>query len=308
MADPLSVAASIAGLVSLGIQVTQSLITFYDSYKSQDSYVARTTYKLESLLQTFHSLNKILTGRKFRADERALIVDIETSVQSCEDLVLELQEEFGKFSTSPTDRIGASIRTASRRLSYPLRQSTLQRLDENIGEIRENLSLALNVLELHDNCNIQNDTVEIKSLLNLVRKSQISGTVCDWLKAPDATINHNEACAKRHPGSGLWFVKGSAFTTWLEDDSSFLWLNGFAGCGKSVLSSTAIQYAFRHRRSDPCVGIAFFYFSFNDESKQDVSGMIRAILYSCPASSKMATSILSVYMPATEMVYLQFRR
>ncbi len=56
-----------------------------------------------------------------------------------------------------------------------------------------------------------------------------------------------------------------------------MWLNGFAGSGKSVLCSTAIQFALRHRRSDPNVGIAFFYFTFNDESKQDVSAMLRAL-------------------------------
>src|SRR5205085_11269328 len=51
-----------------------------------------------------------------------------------------------------------------------------------------------------------------------------------------------------------------------------------SGCGKSVLCSTAIQYTFRHRRSDPDVGIAFFYFTFNDESKQDESAILRALL------------------------------
>jgi hypothetical protein len=76
----------------------------------------------------------------------------------------------------------------------------------------------------------------------------------------------------------MWFVKGPIFATWLTQDSSFLWLSGFAGCGKSVLCSTAIQYTFRHKQSDRGVGIAFFYFTFNDESKQDESAMLRDLL------------------------------
>ncbi|KAI3573696.1 hypothetical protein IWW34DRAFT_553241, partial [Fusarium oxysporum f. sp. albedinis] len=99
-----------------------------------------------------------------------------------------------------------------------------------------------------------------------------------WLKAPDATINFNEAVKKKHPGTGLWLVKGPAFTSWLEKPGSFLWLVGLAGCGKSVLCSTAIQYAFRHRRANARIGIAFFYFTFNDESKQDASAMLRALV------------------------------
>jgi ankyrin repeat domain-containing protein 50 len=35
MTDPLSVAAGVAGLISLGIQVTESLVKFYTSYKGQ---------------------------------------------------------------------------------------------------------------------------------------------------------------------------------------------------------------------------------------------------------------------------------
>jgi len=137
---------------------------------------------------------------------------------------------------------------------------------------------ALNVLQLNDGQKVQDDLHDIKLVLDLVRTSQVSQEVRDWLKTPDATTNHHEACAKRHAASGLWFVKGSAFTRWLEEDRSFLWLNGFAGCGKSVLTSTAIEYTFRHRRSNPRIGIAFFYFSFNDSSKQDVSGFLRAVL------------------------------
>ena len=35
-------------------------------------------------------------------------------------------------------------------MAYPFRRSTLQKLDEDIGEIRYNLSLALDVLQLND--------------------------------------------------------------------------------------------------------------------------------------------------------------
>ena len=65
--------------------------------------------------------------------------------------------------------------------------------------------------------------------------------------------------------------------TWLQQENSFLWLYGFAGCGKSVLCSTAIQHAFRHARSQAGSTVAFF-FTFNDESKQDTSALLRALL------------------------------
>lgn len=278
MGDPLSVAANVAGLLSLGIQVTQTLVTYYTAYQNQDSHIARTTSKLRTLLQSFQSLSEALDRRSFHTDERALVAQIESSIEDCNDLIIELKQEFDKFSRVSNSGIKDGIKTTGRRLAYPFRQSTLQKLEEDIGEIRENLSLALNVLQLNNDKRIQDDVYELKSILNLVRTSQVSQELREWLKAPDATANYHEACAKKHANSGMWFVKGAAFIKWLEDDASFLWLNGFSGCGKSVLCSTAIQHTFRHQQRNSHIGIAFFYFSFNDNSKQNVSGLLRAIL------------------------------
>lgn len=278
MSDPLSIAGSVAGLVSLGIQVTQLLVDFYTSYRYQDSQLVGTIEKLDSLLIILKSLEKALSNRKFEVDERDLIKKIEISIENCDELIHELQGECRKFSKASSNGIKEVVKVAGRRAIYPFRQSTLQKLDEDISELRDNVSIALDVLQLKDIKTTQDDIADVKLLLNLVRSSQVSENIRNWLKAPDATVNHNAACAKRHFGTGAWFVQSSKFETWLTEGNSFLWLNGFAGSGKSVLASTAIQFAFRHRRSDPSIGIAFFYFTFNDESKQDESTMLRALL------------------------------
>ena len=277
MADPLSVTAGVAGLVSLGIQVTRSLVDFYTSYRDQGSDLARMTERLEYLLDIFQSLEKTLLDRHFQADERSLIKNIETSIQDCDELIQELQEQCQKFSKT-SNGIKAAVRLAGRRATYPFRRSTLQKLDEDIDEIRANLSSALDVLQLKYNNRTQDDIAEIKVLLDLVRTDQVSSNLRDWLKAPDAKVDHNAACVKRQPGTGMWLVKSPGFSRWLTEGNSIMWLNGFAGSGKSVLCSTATQFALRHRESDPNVGIAFFYFTFNDESKQDESAMLRALL------------------------------
>jgi hypothetical protein len=78
------------------------------------------------------------------------------------------------FSDALKSGLGNAIKGASRRLAYPLRQSTLQKLDEEIKDIRENLSLALNVLQLNDGQKVQDDLHDIRSVLELLRTSQIS--------------------------------------------------------------------------------------------------------------------------------------
>ncbi|KAI1379582.1 ankyrin repeat-containing domain protein [Hypoxylon crocopeplum] len=272
--DGLSVAASVAGVLSLGIQVTQSLANFYSAYKHQKSDVTHTVNKLERLASVLEILQNQLAGRAFLTDEQDLLKNIEGSIQDCDECIHELQNEYAKFKDNGAGGIQATARTSARRLAYPFRQSTLQTLDESVEEVVSHISLELQILQQKDVYKVQNDIANINSLLELVKASQISVDIRQWFRAPDVTTNYNESCKKRHGGTGLWFVKGSSFSAWLAKPNSFLWLNGFAGCGKSILCSTAIQHVFRHRRSDPRIGIAFFFFTFNDNAKQDVSGQL----------------------------------
>ncbi|KAF7551315.1 hypothetical protein G7Z17_g5112 [Cylindrodendrum hubeiense] len=257
MADPLSVAGSVVGIISLGIQVTQSLVDYYTAIKNQESFIADTTKRLERLLEVFQLLRAHIDGRKFRTEECKLLSSILSSVEHCEEYITELQDEVDKFKTKSNSGIQAAARATTRRIAYPFRQSTLQKLDEGIDGILSHLSLAQQLLHQTDIGNVQEDVEDVKALLSLVRASQISSEIHEWLKAPDSSTDLNAAYAKRHSGTGLC---------------------GFAGCGKSVLSSTAIQYAYRHKRSNPQVGIAYFFFTFNNEGKQDTSAMLRALV------------------------------
>jgi hypothetical protein len=303
MSDPFSLAVSGAGLLSLGIQVTQSLVDFYASYKDRDSNLNNTVQELESLLDILQHLSKALATRKFEADERGLVERIENTIKDCEEAIKELDDECKKFKQASSQGKIDAIKVAARKLAYPFRRSTLQKIDENVGELRTNVGLALGVLQLKDSVKTQNEIDDIKELVTLIQARQISRDIQDWLKAPDASINHNEACAKKHPGTGTWLVKSDTYTRWLTGRNSFLWLQGFAGCGKSVLCSTVIQSVFRHRRSDPRVGIAFFYFTFNDQSKQDESAMLRTWLLQLasqlPDGYKDLTQIYESYQTST---------
>lgn len=100
MGDPLSIAGSAAGLLSPGIQVMQSLVDFYTLYKDQDSELAGTIEKLDSLLVILESLEKALSNRKFQVDERSLIKNIETSIENCDELIHELRL-IARNSTNP---------------------------------------------------------------------------------------------------------------------------------------------------------------------------------------------------------------
>lgn len=278
MAESLAVASGIAGLLSLGIQVTQSLVNFYTAYKDQGTDLAKITQNLDNLQSIFRALKVAVDERRSRADTQDLLREVDEAVQKSEEVIAELHSECEKFHKVSATSLKDCVRVAGRRAAYPFRKSTIQKLEEDVSDIRENISFALDVLQLKSQCQIQDDISEVKSRVERTNTSQVSLAIRAWLMAPDTSLNHNATRAKYYPSTGLWFVNGHQFRTWLEERNSFLWLNGFAGCGKSVLCSTAIQHTFRETRHQHGVGIAFFYFSFTDEAKQDDNGMLRTLL------------------------------
>jgi hypothetical protein len=278
MAEPLSIASGIAGLLSLGIQVTETLLDFYSAYKHQDTDLAKITHNLENLQSILRSLKVAIRDNGSWTDAQTLLQEVAKATQRCDSIIVELQSESQKLRKDQALGFKGCIQVAGRRAAYPFRRSTLQKLEEDISEIRENISLALDVLHLKSCKQLDDEISNIKLILERINASQISNLIRTWLMAPDASLNHNAIWAKRHPSTGLWLTKGRPFANWLVERNSFLWLNGFAGCGKSVLCSTAIQHTFHEMQHRDRVGIAFFYFSFDDRLKQDVHCMVRALL------------------------------
>ena len=90
-------------------------------------------------------------------------------IKASDELIQELQDECKKLNKNSSNGFEAAVRIAGRRANYPFRKGTLQKLDEDIDEIRTNLSFALGVLQLQDNKRIQDDITEIKTLLDLVK-------------------------------------------------------------------------------------------------------------------------------------------
>ncbi|OQD66307.1 hypothetical protein PENDEC_c049G03279 [Penicillium decumbens] len=119
MADPLAVASGIAGLLSLGIQVTQSLVSFYTTYKDQDADLAKVTQNLDNLQNIFRALDIGVEERRSQTDTLDLLQEIEKA------------SEYKKFHKDSAAGLKDRVKVAGRRAAYPFRKSTLQKLEED---------------------------------------------------------------------------------------------------------------------------------------------------------------------------------
>jgi hypothetical protein len=123
-----------------------------------------------------------------------------------------------------------------------------------------------------DNYNIQNAT--------FVRGDPGNRRVAfaKWLDCRGQDTTHNRHLRNREPGTGLWFLESTVLETWKTQPSSLIWLHGEAGCGKTVLCASIIDKM--RGACDDANGdrLCYFYFSFQDDFRQDLAAMLRLVL------------------------------
>jgi hypothetical protein len=102
--------------------------------------------------------------------------------------------------------------------------------------------------------------------------------VIKWLSPADVMSNHNTSSKLRHGDTGSWFLSSDEFQQWLNDDASPLfWLHAIPGAGKTVLTSSVINYLKHDFPSDE-VGLAYFYCDYKDPMKQEPAVVLRTLL------------------------------
>jgi predicted ATPase len=121
-----------------------------------------------------------------------------------------------------------------------------------------------------------NDSVQtISRDMKEVKLTQKQEKMYDWLAAPDPSTNYHKASSQRQEGTGLWFLQRDVFQKWQTEQHSFVWLHGIPGCGKTILSSTIINYL---EKTYPEQILLYFYFDFNDSSKQTLENVVRSLI------------------------------
>lgn len=169
---------------------------------------------------------------------------------------------------------GSKRQAMMKTLTWPLKEGEAKKTLQNIERMKSTLELALTV-DL-----IETQKAELKTLKKSVRSLRDDDhyqRILRWLSAPDPSTNLNAALKRRHTGTGKWLLENQIYKNWKAARGSFLWLHGMPGCGKSILSSTIIE-DLRQEMSQPDKIVMYFYFDFNDISKQHVDKMLRSLV------------------------------
>ncbi|KAH9177215.1 hypothetical protein EDB89DRAFT_2090506, partial [Lactarius sanguifluus] len=144
---------------------------------------------------------------------------------------------------------------------------------------------------------IKNDTSQLKGgveksndNIDEIKWNQIDRDVRKWFSPPDPSTNHNTACDVYHNAPPTWFFEAGVFKDWMSN-GSLLWIHGKPGSGKSILCSAIIQHIMTLRDAGSA-SLAYFYFDFRDDQKQNVRDVVTSLLVQLSAYSKPCSDII----------------
>ena len=132
------------GLISLGLQVCQGLVKYYESWKDCPRDVAATLESLSGLEKTFDVLHSAIKNPALSPDIVSLV---KQRIYSCQDGVTKLQKRLDKFG-KPPDGSHSKISNVIQRSLYPFKESTLAKMREIVRDLTDNLDLALGASQL----------------------------------------------------------------------------------------------------------------------------------------------------------------
>ncbi|KAJ7278138.1 hypothetical protein C8J57DRAFT_1060053, partial [Mycena rebaudengoi] len=111
--------------------------------------------------------------------------------------------------------------------------------------------------------------------------------IIDWISVLNFFLRHDDISRARQAGTGVWLLDDTRFEDWVSRTGSTLWCYGMPGAGKTVLSSTIVDYLRDKYQSN--VGIACAYLNHKERDMQSpenvLAGLWRQLIFGKPILS-----------------------
>lgn len=177
----LGISSGVAGLISLGMTVCQGLLDYYDSWRDARNHVEKMYNSIQALSKTLKLLESAILNQAFDPD---VVRRVEDCIRSVEKGLQSLRKKLDKLHLVPVQKEWqAKAISQFRRTLFPFKESTLVKLKELGNELRDDLSLALNLLH------IDSSTAALKRLDLIGQTLTDVSTNVDGLKERSISIS-----------------------------------------------------------------------------------------------------------------------
>ncbi|KAI9770862.1 MAG: hypothetical protein M1839_003025 [Geoglossum umbratile] len=277
--DPLSVTASIIAI----LQLTSKVIEYLNDIK--DAQKDRAQCAIEA-----SNLYNLLTTLRYRLEERT----------SNEPWYAEVQTLGVK--NGPLDQYRMALEQLQAKITkegvfkkvgyFLLWKSVKEEVIEIMARI-ERLKMLVQIALEMDHLLVFLSDVEYRYAHDYSKLSQAIGKgvdaiqqdqnrhrhheVLEWISPTDFPAQQSDFIARRQEGTGLWFLKSTAFTEWIHGSERTLFCPGIPGAGKTMMAAITIDYLFRTVQCNN-VRVVYLYCNYQAQADQTTPNLLAAIL------------------------------
>jgi hypothetical protein len=142
MGDPVSVAASAAGLLALGLESCKLIVKYCDNWRGFDTDISNSRLKASGLLSTLTLIEQLLSQNAavlppIAAGITAKVVENDQWINEVHDTVTKWQ------NTTQNPGLGGKVRAAGKKIAYPFRREALLDTIKGLEGLQMNLHTAL---------------------------------------------------------------------------------------------------------------------------------------------------------------------
>ncbi|CAI7614167.1 unnamed protein product [Penicillium glandicola] len=143
MSDPLSVAGTAVGIISLGLQVCGEIVSFCQAWRGFNEDIQNITEKADGLRMPLRALREMIED--FRTTDPTIASDLETKAMSIERAIKRLKTATDRYASTTSDT--DSLRFQLKKAAYPFRKEGLRDMASDLDSIQLVLHTALQILE-----------------------------------------------------------------------------------------------------------------------------------------------------------------
>ena len=237
--DPLSLVASLAGVSSLSLHLSQTLYEYTANMRDKSRDMTKLMDELQSLQVIFEAVNQVLRSNALPKDGRSredIRLTMLTAIYRCAEEMQRLEGLFPKLG------MGKEVKKI-RSMIFPLKREELSQIIARLESSRMSLTLLLQVVTSNSLSRgiYQRSNSPCLSNVFLERKliilAETSQDIYRWLNAADHSSIHRRARSQQLSGTGRWLLDSEEFVKWSSSAHSFLYLWGIR---KSAVSSVTI--------------------------------------------------------------------
>lgn len=304
MSDPLSVSASIAGLISIAEPVFRAVFRYARAAKNAKGDIQALADEINALTTILRSLQALALELEAEGDAFDPVLRIHYLnhyKKTLDKIKQRVEKATDSFNRSRLESIG-------RQLKWPFSASETEELLSELSRHKETITVALSADSMHklqlSLSKVDELGKQASSIIEAAKKIQINTQididdrkqrVLDYFMKVNPQPNLEMSIKLRHAMTGLWLTESPPFSQWLETPGSKLWLSGIPGAGKTVLAGSVIQEAFAHSYTVDEVSVGFFFCDYKNAATWDAANILGAVASQLARQKNEAFDILQGY-------------